>query len=119
MKSQLKSQLMRWTAAIVAAAAVLVLGDLGTALAHPSGEGEHRAPRDDTIVEITGDRVSGFAIAHYDGTSTHPPTGSEAKAECGEYDARVARVRCRTEARVWYRELGRTKRALAWARHAS
>lgn len=75
-------------------------------------------PRPGTIVGVTGNRDEGFAIEHLGGRVDHPPTFSEARAECGEYDARVARVRCRTEVRVWYRDLGRLRRALDLA-HAS
>lgn len=77
------------------------------------------APPGDTIVEITGDAANGFEIEHYDGTSLYPPTDSEALAECGEYDGRVARVRCRTEVRTWYRDLAATQQALDWAHQGS
>jgi hypothetical protein len=76
------------------------------------------APPGDTIVEITGDAANGFEIRHYDGTSLFPPTDSEARAECAEYDRRVARVRCRTEVRTWYRDLADTQQALDWAHGA-
>lgn len=76
------------------------------------------APPGDTIVEITGDAANGFEIRHYDGTSLFPPTDSEARAECNEYDGRVARVRCRTEVRTWYRDLADTQQALDWAHQA-
>ncbi len=69
-------------------------------------------PAGATIVDVRGDRDTGFAIVHYDGRVDHPPTLSEGRAECGEYARRVERVRCRTALRVWYRELGRLKRAL-------
>jgi hypothetical protein len=72
-------------------------------------------PAGDTIVEVTGDAANGFEIRHYDGTALFPPTGSEARAECGEYDARVDRVRCRTEVRTWYRDLADLQQALDWA----
>ena len=69
-------------------------------------------PAGATIVDVRGDRDTGFAIVHYDGRVDHPPTLSEGRAECGECARRVERVRCRTALRVWYRELGRLKRAL-------
>jgi hypothetical protein len=72
-------------------------------------------PAGATIVGVRGDRDTGFAIVHYDGRVDHPPTLSEGRAECGEYARRVERVRCRTGLRVWYRELGRLKRALEYA----
>ncbi len=94
------------------AAAGLVSVGLG-APAPPAAEPE--APPGDTIVEITGDATNGFAIHHYDGSVDFPPTDSEARAECAEYATRVARVRCRTEVRVWYRDLADTQQALDWA----
>jgi hypothetical protein len=90
----------------------LVAGTVGTALALPE---EAWVPPGDTIVRITGNAEEGFGIEHYDGTSTFPPTRSEARAECGEYDTRPARVRCRTEMRTWYRDLDETKDALRLA----
>jgi len=73
-------------------------------------------PRDDTITRITGTQARGFTIEHFDGTVLHPPTDSEAAAECAEYDTQLARVRCRVEVRTWYDALGATKRALHYAR---
>ncbi|MFA6298034.1 MAG: hypothetical protein WCS84_00385 [Nocardioides sp.] len=73
-------------------------------------------PPPKTIVEVEGDKANGFGIHYYDGTSIFPPTDSEAYAECGEYDRYVDRVRCRTEVRVWYRDLGDLKRSIAYAR---
>ena len=95
-------------------AAVCLSGGLGAVTvvgAHADGLG----PPGDTIVRVTGDQASGFTIHHYDGTALYPPTRSEARAECGEYDDRVDRVRCWTEVRTWYRDLGDLKRALRWA----
>lgn len=76
-------------------------------------------PPDDTITRVGGNRDDGFTIEHYDGSMLHPPTLSEAVAECGEYDTRVDRVRCRVEVRTWYRDLGDTKRALRLARQSN
>lgn len=73
-------------------------------------------PPPKTIVRVEGDKANGFGIYYYDGTSIFPPTDSEAFAECGEYDRLVDRVRCRTEVRVWYRDLRELKRSLAYAR---
>jgi hypothetical protein len=81
----------------------LALGSGGLAAAEPDEK---------TIVEVTGDKYNGFGIHHYDGTAEFPPTNSEARAECSEYDTRLARVKCRTEIRVWYRDLGEMKRAI-------
>lgn len=75
-------------------------------------------PPGSTIVDVSGDKANGFTIEHYDGTTDYPPTASEAKAECGEYRARVERVRCRTQVRTWYRDLGALKVALNYAHTA-
>ncbi len=97
------------------ALAGLVLGLVGgTGVAFAS----ELEPEPDTIVRVEGDAANGFGIHYYDGTSIYPPTDSEARAECGEYDTRVARVRCRTQVRQWYRDLTHFKVALDWA-HAS
>lgn len=58
-----------------------------------------------TIVEVEGDAANGFSIQRLNGTQEFPPTDSEASAECGEYDRKVRRVRCRTEVRQWYTDL--------------
>lgn len=84
----------------------------------PANGSATRAPAPDTIVDVTGDAANGFEITFYDGSGLYPPTDSEARAECGEYDKRVDRVRCRTEVRTWYRDLADLKQALDWA-HAS
>ena len=72
-------------------------------------------PPGDTIVEVEGDAANGFGIYHYDGTELFPPTDSEARAECSEYDTRFLRVRCRVEVRTWYRDLADLQQALDWA----
>ena len=90
--------------------AALVAGGLGaTALAASD------PPPGDTIVRVEGDKANGFSIYRYDGSEQFPPTDSEARAECGEYDTRVQRVRCRTEVRTWYRDLRDLREALDWA----
>ena len=99
---------------LLLAALLAVVPALGLAAVTGSAVGV-MAPPGDTIVEITGDAANGFEIHHLDGTSLFPPTDSEAKAECNEYDGRVARVRCRTEVRTWYRDLAATQQALDWA----
>jgi hypothetical protein len=92
------------------AAVAFACGGLGGA-AVAAGDG----PPGDTIVEVRGDAANGFEVRHYDGTALYPPTDSEARAECSEYDTRVGRVRCRTEVRTWYRDLADLKQALDWA----
>lgn len=89
----------------------LALGSGGLAAAHPSGTTEYE-PHPKTIVEVRGDKANGFSVFRYDGSADFPPTDSEARAECAEYDTRVARVRCRTEVRVWYSALGDLKRSI-------
>ncbi len=102
------------------AALVVAIGLVAAAvgLAGAGASGAVHAPAafpGDTIVEVTGDKDNGFEIHHLDGSALFPPTDSEALAECSEYDTRVSRVRCRTEVRTWYRDLGDLKLALAYA----
>jgi hypothetical protein len=68
------------------------------------------------IVEVEGDKANGFTLVYADGSTISPPTDSESVAECGEYDRRIDRVRCRVEVRTWYRDLGDLQRSLAWVR---
>jgi len=91
----------------------LLLG-MGGSVA-PAGNWVEWVPPDNTIVKVEGNRYDGFGIYYYDGSSLFPPTDSEAYAECEEYDTRVAVVRCKTEVRVWYRDLGQLRRALRYA----
>jgi hypothetical protein len=97
-----------------AALVALVVLVAGGGLAWSANAGAD-PPAGATIVDVRGDRDTGFAIVHYDGRVDHPPTLSEGRAECGEDARRVERVRCRTALRIWYRELGRLKRALEYA----
>ncbi|HWM73911.1 MAG TPA: hypothetical protein VNQ53_09230 [Nocardioides sp.] len=95
----------------------LALGSGGLAAADPSGtptapDAAPYVPHPKTIVEVQGDKWNGFSIFRYDGSADFPPTNSEAKAECSEYDTRLDRVRCRTEVRVWYTDLGDLKRSI-------
>lgn len=94
--------------------ALLVLG--GGAAAEPTEPRAPYVPHDKTIVKVTGDKWNGFGIHRYDGTADYPPTSSEAKAECSEYSTRLERVRCRTQVRVWYRDLGDMKRSINYYR---
>ena len=75
-------------------------------------------PPPDTIVRVVGTAEEGYGIHFYDGSALFPPTDSEARAECEEYDRRVAVVRCRTQVRVWYRDLAALKQALRLARQS-
>ena len=100
-------RLLGLSAALVALVVLVAVGGLAWSVAAGADP-----PGGATIVDVRGDRDTGFAIVHLDGSVDHPPTLSEGRAECGEYARRVERVRCRTALRVWYRELGRLKRAL-------
>ena len=96
---------------VALAFAGLALGSGGLAVADPTASAEYE-PHPKTIVEVKGDKANGFSIFRYDGSSDFPPTDSESRAECSEYDTQVARVRCRTEVRVWYSALGDLKRSI-------
>lgn len=76
-------------------------------------------PPDDTIVSVRGSGRSGFSVTHADGSTWHLPTRSEAWAECSGYHRRVRQVRCATEVRIWYRDLGELRRSLRYARQPS
>lgn len=97
---------MKWIACLALVLGICVGGTARAAVDPPPG---------DTIVDVTGDQQNGFEISYYDGSAAYPPTDSEARAECSEYDARVDRVRCRVEVRTWYRDLGDLQQALDWA----
>lgn len=107
----------KYVAGVAVAAVALVAGSVGTALASSTRTAGSEPPGD-TIVSVTGDAANGFGIEFYDGSALFPPTDSEARAECGEYDTRIERVRCRVEVRTWYRDLADLQQALHWA-HAS
>ena len=98
-------------AGVLAAALVALLVTAASVGAAPDA----KAPAPETIVKVTGNASEGFGIEHYDGSSTFPPTHSEAMAECQEYSAKVGRIRCRVEVKTWYRDLVATKRALKYA----
>ena len=107
--------LTRHLTVLIVATLVAVVGcGLGVA-SLAAGPPPVPGPPGDTIVEVIGDAANGFEIRHYDGSSLDPPTDSEARAECGEYDRRIDRVRCRVEVRAWYRDLADLRQALDWA----
>src|SRR5687767_8462664 len=115
------SLLMRWAGLlvgfVVGLGAVVVLAVVGQSpvTAVPGEPAADWIPPDNTIVKVEGNKYDGFGIFHYDGSALFPPTDSEARAECEEYDTYVAVVRCKTEVRIWYRDLGQLKRALRYA----
>ncbi|WP_435745438.1 hypothetical protein [Nocardioides sp. SYSU DS0663] len=106
---------------VAGVAAGVVVGGVGGGVGGAAAAGSGGAsaatyePHPSTIVEITGDKLHGFEIYRYDGTEQFPPVDSEARAECRGYDTQVLRVRCRTEVRTWYRDLGEMKRAINYA----
>lgn len=102
-------------------AMLVLLGLIGIGLAG-SGSGASadrgdrlKPPPGDTIVRVEGDAANGFGIHYYDGSALFPPTQSESRAECDEYDRRADRIRCRVQMRTWYRDLADLKQALTWA----
>ena len=106
---------MKHLVALVALTALLV-----PTLAWADPPVRHRTgPPGGTVVSVTGDRDDGFRVEHYDGSVDFTPTLSEARAECGEYDRWIERVRCRTAVRVGYRDLVRLRRALDYAHRGS
>ena len=108
----------RYLSGVAVAGAVLMTIGIGTAVAQPDHDNPRWVPPHDTIVKVTGNAYDGFGIHHYDGTALYPPTNSEARAECLEYDTRLERVRCRTEVQTWYADLADMKIALRWANRA-
>ncbi len=113
---RLPSRPVRCLFAVLGAALMLLTGvGVGVASLAGAAPAEHRAPRP-VIIDVTGDARNGFGVHYADGSALFPPTDSEAIAECGEYDTRIARVRCRVRVRTWYRDLGDLKRSLAWVR---
>lgn len=113
------SRLFSGVAAGLVGLAVLTAVGVGSALAGPGAAAPRWVPPHDTIVKVTGTAQDGFGIHYYDGTALYPPTDSEARAECLEYDAKLDRVRCRTELRTWYADLADLQVALRWANRRS
>lgn len=99
--------------AVVALLVGLGVGSSGAS--EPAGRTAGAVPPADTIVAVTGDADNGFSIRRYDGSTQHPPTTSEAHAECEEYDTEVAVAVCIAEVDIWYRDLGELQTALRWA----
>lgn len=107
---------MRMPTTVTAAVSLTAVLALGAPLsAHAPATARDAPPPPKTVVSVTGDAENGFEIEYYDGTGKYPPTASEARAECAEYDTRIERVRCRTEVATWYRDLAVLQQALVWA----
>ena len=102
-------RLLALLAACLAGVVVTVTVQSGTAAA------PRWTPPPDTIVRVEGTAATGFGIHFHDGSALFPPTDSEARAECAELSRRVARTRCWTEVRTWYRDLADLKQALRLA----
>jgi hypothetical protein len=108
----------RWlvlTLGLVALATVVV-ATAGGGMAHAGDRGGTWIPPADTAVRVHGTAPRGFTVHFYDGAVWHLPTRSEARTECEEYHRLRRRVRCRTEVRIWYRDLGDLKRSLRYVR---
>ncbi|HYG92413.1 MAG TPA: hypothetical protein VD859_02405 [Nocardioides sp.] len=105
----------RWVLRLLLVLAPAALLGVGLAAASSAGPGRHE-PAPDTIVFVEGDAAHGFGILRHDGTWIYPPTKSETHAECGEHDKLIDRVRCRVEARTWFRELGEMQRTISYYR---
>jgi len=101
--------------AVVAAA--LLIATAAVAGAGSASAGDPRwEPPDDTIIHVRGTASDGFTVGRYDGSIAYLPTRSEARSECLGYHKRLRRVRCWTETRTWYRDLGDLKRSLRYVR---
>ncbi len=107
----MKQSKVRVGGLIGAVVSVVLLGGLVTGSAWAGGDPQ---PHPKTIVKVTGDAANGFGIHYFDGTADFPPTDSEARAECSEYDTRVERVRCRTQVRTWYYALADTQATIRY-----
>ncbi|MGZ4438428.1 MAG: hypothetical protein ACXVWZ_08580 [Nocardioides sp.] len=107
-------------AALVATTTVLVCGlGVSSATGAPSGPQKVYEPTGDTIVDVSGDKLHGFTIRRYDGSVLTPPEASEAHAACAAMDPGLERIRCRVQARVWYRDLTQMKKAINYAKYGS
>ncbi len=98
---------------VAALTGVVVTGTAATGLAGAAGA--TGTTGDDVIVAVEGNAADGFGVHFHDGSAIYPPTDSEARAECTEYDTVRERVRCRTQVRTWYADLRELKRSLRWA----
>jgi hypothetical protein len=106
---------MTFIGAVVAAALLIVTASITGA--GPAAAGDPRwVPPDDTVVHIRGTASDGFTVGRYGGSIAYLPTRSEARSECLEYHQRLRRVRCWTQVRTWYRDLGDLKRSLRLVR---
>ncbi len=98
--------------------AVLAVGGLAASASAGSSKTytDPYVPPDETIVQVEGDAVNGFAIRHYDGSWHYPPTDSETMAECEEYDRELRQFRCKVSNRTWFRALAGFKQTTRYYR---
>ena len=113
----MKTHIRMLAGVLAATLAVLLAAMLGwSSQAQAHTRASASPPPADTIVRVVGDATNGYAIRHYDRSWRFAPPQSRALTACAHDDTRVARVRCRTEVRTWYRDLADAQQALAWAR---
>ncbi|WP_370185647.1 hypothetical protein [Aeromicrobium sp.] len=98
--------------ALLAALAAPVL--LGPAL--PGTPTDAREPwPGSTIVAVEGDARHGFSVTRLDGSVEHPPTLSEATAECEEHDDPTDVAVCVARVETRYAGLDDLRLSLGWA----
>ncbi len=68
-----------------------------------------------TIVAVEGDARHGFSLTRLDGTVEHPPTLSEATAECEEHDDPTEAAVCVARVETRYAGLDDVRLSLGWA----
>lgn len=96
---------------VLVAAAGLGLG-LGTSASGADRLEKPYKPHAKTIVEVTGSRFTGFRVHRFDGTVEELAPSKQQRVGCRVHDTRKARVKCRTEVRVWSSALGDLKRSI-------
>jgi hypothetical protein len=69
-----------------------------------------------TIVAVEGDARYGFSVTRLDGSVEHPPTLSEATAECEEHDDPTDAAVCVARVETRYAGLDDVRLSLEWAR---
>jgi hypothetical protein len=68
-----------------------------------------------TIVAVEGDARYGFSVTRLDGSVEHPPTLSEATAECEEHDDPTDVAVCVARVETRYAGLDDVRLSLGWA----
>lgn len=68
-----------------------------------------------TIVAVEGDARHGFSVTRLDGSVEHPPTLSEATAECEEHDDPTHAAVCVAQVETRYAGLDDVRLSLEWA----